>query len=78
MTVWVKHLNKAVNKVSSVIGMRPKGAIKLDTVPPGKTYPEETAMSKMDCIDTFIDLEYNIETKEDGQQTSFGVKIGID
>ena len=36
-TVWVKNLNKTVNKmnntVSSMIGMKPKDAIKLDTVP---------------------------------------------
>ena len=36
-TIWVKNLNKAVNKmnntVSSMIGMKPMDAIKLDTVP---------------------------------------------
>ena len=35
--IWVKNLNKIVNKVnntvSSMIGMKPKDAIKLDTVP---------------------------------------------
>ena len=30
------------NTVSSMIGMRPKDAIKLDTVPRDKTYPKET------------------------------------
>ena len=34
--IWVKNLNKIVNKmnntVSSMIGMKPKDAIKLDTV----------------------------------------------
>ena len=34
-TIWVKNLNKTVNKmnntVSSIIGMKPKDAIKLDT-----------------------------------------------
>ena len=43
-TIWVKNLNKTVNKmtntVSSMIGMKPKDAIKLDTVPLDKTYPE--------------------------------------
>ena len=42
-TIWVKNLNKTVNKmnntVSSMIGMKPKDAIKLDTVPLDKTYP---------------------------------------
>ena len=37
---WVKNLNKTMNKmnntVSSMIGMKPKGAIKLDTVSLGK------------------------------------------
>ena len=32
----------------------------------------------MDCKDTFINLVNNMETKKDGQQTSFGVKILID
>ena len=45
-TTWVKNLNKNVNKmnntVSSMIGMKPKDAIKLDTVSLEKTYPEET------------------------------------
>ena len=32
------------NAVSSMIGMKPKDAIKLDTVPLNKTYPEETVL----------------------------------
>ena len=32
------------NAVSSMIGMKPKDAIKLDTVPLNKTYPEETEL----------------------------------
>ena len=47
-TIWVKNLNKIVDKmnyrVSSMIDMKPKDAIKLDTVPLGKTYPEETVL----------------------------------
>ena len=47
-TIWVKNLNKIVNKmnntVSSMIGMKPKDAIKLDTVPLDKKYPEETVL----------------------------------
>ena len=35
-TIWVKNLQKVVNKmnntVSSMIGMKPKDAIKLDTI----------------------------------------------
>ena len=37
LTIWVKNLDKTVNKidntVSSMIDMKPKHAIKLDTVP---------------------------------------------
>ena len=47
-TVWVRNLNKIVNKmdntISSMIGMKPKDAIKLGTVPLDKTYPEETVL----------------------------------
>ena len=46
-TNWVKNLNKTVNKMnteSSMTGMRPKNAIKLDTVALDKTYPEETIL----------------------------------
>ena len=46
--IWVRNLNKAVNKmnntVSSMIGMKPKDTIKVDTVPLDKTYPEETVL----------------------------------
>ena len=49
-TIWVKNLNKIVNKmnntVSSMIGMKHKDAIKLDTMPLDKKYPEETALPK--------------------------------
>ena len=46
--IWVKNLNKIVNKmnntVSSMIGMKPKDAIKLDTIPLDKKYPEEIVL----------------------------------
>ena len=49
-TNWVKNLNKIVNKMnkakSSMIDMKPKDAIKLDTVPLDKTYPEENVPPK--------------------------------
>ena len=80
-TIWVKNLNKIVNKmnntVSSMIGMKPKDTIKLGTVPLDKTYPEETVLPK-DGLYRFINLVNNMEAKEDGQQTSFEVKIRID
>ena len=47
-TIWVKNLNKTVNKMnnteSSMTGMKPKDAIKLDAVPLSKTYPKETML----------------------------------
>ena len=47
-TIWVKNLNKIVNKMnntkSSMTGMKPKDAIKLDTIPLNKTYPKETVL----------------------------------
>ena len=46
--IWVKNLDPAIkrlnNTVSSMIGMKPKDAIKLDTVPLEKKYPEETVL----------------------------------
>ena len=49
-TIWVKNLNKIVNKknntISSMTGMKPKDVIKLDTVPLDKTYPKETVLPK--------------------------------
>ena len=46
--IWVKNLDPAVkrlnNTVPSTIGMKPKDAIKLDTVPLDKKYPEETVL----------------------------------
>ena len=60
-----------------MIGMKPKDAIKLDTVPLHKTYPKETVLPE-DGLYTFINLVNNMETKRDGKQTSFGEKIHID
>ena len=46
--IWVKNLNNIVNKMnntkSSMIGMKPKDAIKPDTVPLNKTYLKETIL----------------------------------
>ena len=47
-TIWIKNLNKTVNKlnntVSSMIGLKLKDVIKLDTVPLDKTYLKETVL----------------------------------
>ena len=65
------------NTVSSMIGMKPKDAIKLDTVPLDKTYPKETVLPE-DGLYRYLYQPNNIETTKDGQQTLFGVKIRID
>ena len=43
-TIWVRNLNKIVNMMNntklSMIDMKPKNAIKLDTAPLNKIYPE--------------------------------------
>ena len=45
---WVKNLSKLVKKINNtislMIGMNPKDAIRPDTVPGDKTYPEETVL----------------------------------
>ena len=49
-TISIKDLNNVANRknntVSSMIGMKPKDAIKLDTVPLDKKYPEKTILSE--------------------------------
>ena len=68
-TNWVRNSNKIVNKmnntISSMIGMKPKDAIKLDTVRPDKIYSEETILRE--------DGLY----KQDGPQTLSGVRKHI-
>ena len=48
--IWVKNLKNTVSKmnntVSSMIDMKPKDAIKPDTIPLNKTYPTETVLPK--------------------------------
>ena len=47
-TIWVKNLNEIVKKMnntkSSIIDMKPKDAINLDTVQVDKTHAEETIL----------------------------------
>ena len=81
-TIWVKNLNKIVNKMnntkSSMIDMKPKDAIKLDAFHWTKHIQKKSYCLKMDCIDTFISLVNNMGTKKDKKQTLSGVKIRID
>ena len=39
-------MNKMNNTVSSMIGTKPKGAMKLDNAPLDNTYPKETILPK--------------------------------
>ena len=47
-TIWVKNLNSIANKMNntkpSMTDIKPKDAIKLDTVQLDKTYPEESVV----------------------------------
>ena len=47
-SIWIKNLNKTVNKMNNTVllmtDMKPKDAIKLDTVPLDKTYPKKTIL----------------------------------
>ena len=65
-TIWVKNMNKVVNKMintaSSRNGMKPKDAIEIDTVPLDKKYLEETVLPKV----LYISLVKNMEIKKDG------------
>ena len=51
-TIWVKKLNRVVNKMkntkSLMIDIKPKDAVKLDTVKLGKTYLEENVLPEDD------------------------------
>ena len=52
LTIWDKKLGHTVknmnNEKSSMIDMKPKYAIQLDTVPLDKKYPEETVLPEDD------------------------------
>ena len=81
-TIWVKNLNKIVNKmnntVSSMIGMKPKDAIKLDTIPLDKTYPEETALPEDGLYRYLYQPGEQHGDQKDEPQTLSGVNIRID
>ena len=80
-TIWVRNLNKIVNKInntiSSMIGMKPKDTIKLGTVPLDKTYPEEAVLPEHGRYRYLYQPGENTEIKKDEPQTLSGVKIRI-
>ena len=61
-----------------MIGMKPKDAVKLDTVPLDKTYPEETALPEDGLYRSLYQTGEQHTDKKDWQQTLSGVKIRID
>ena len=64
-TIWVKNLNKIINKMNNTESLM----IGMKPKDPIKLDTDPP---------TFINLVNNIETKKDGQQTLFGIKIRID
>ena len=81
-TIWVKNLkiflNKMNNTVSSMPNMKPKDAIKLDTVPLDKNSPEETVLPEDDLYRYLYQPgQQHRDKKKNGPQTLYGVKIGI-
>ena len=74
-TIQVKNLkvivNKANNTKSSMIRMKPKIVIKIDTVKLNKTYPDKMVLPKDDIC---INLLSSMETKKDGLQTGSNCK----
>ena len=79
-TIWVKNLNSAVKKMShttsSMICMKPKDEIKTP-FHRTKHIQKKRYYLNMAYTDIFINLGNNMEIKNDGQQTLFGVKIRI-
>ena len=82
-TIWIKNLNKIANKMNNTksltTGMKPKDAIKLDTISLNNTYPGETVLPE-DGLYRYLyqPAEQHGDQKKDRQQTPAGVKIRID
>ena len=81
-TIWVKNLNKIVNKMNNkkslMIDMMPKDAIKLDIVPLDKTYPEETELLEAGLYRYLYQPGEQHRDKKDGQQILSGLEIRIE
>ena len=81
-TILVKNLNKTMNKLnnrkSSMVGMKPKDAIKLDVVPLDKKYPEEIVLLEDRLYRYLYQPDEQHGDQKDRQQTLFGVKIRIE
>ena len=73
-TIWVNNLHKIVNKMnntkSSMIDLKLKDAIKVDTVPLDKIYPEESVLPKDGSYRyLYQPSKQHGDQKRDGQQT---------
>ena len=80
--IWVKNLDPAVNRlnntVSLMISMKPKDAIKLDTVSLDKKHPEETVLPEDGLYRCLYQPGEQYGDQKDEQQILFGVKMRID
>ena len=64
------------NTKSSIIGMKPKDAIKLDTVPLDKKYPEETVLPE-DGLYRYLYHPGKQHGNQEGPRTLSAAKIRI-
>ena len=61
-----------------MVGTKPKNAIKLDTVPLNKTYPEETVLPEDGLYRYLYQPDEQRGDQKERQQISFGATIRID
>ena len=72
------NVKRLSNPVSSMIGMKPKDAIKLENVPLDKKYQEETILSK-DGLYRYLHQPGEQHGDQKRRATAlFGVKVSID
>ena len=82
LKIWIKNLNKIVNKVNhtklSMIDMKPKDETKLGTLLLDKCIKRKLSYMKMGYIYIHMNLAKNMEIKKDGPRILSGVKMLID
>ena len=66
------------NAVLSMIGMKPKDAIKLDTIPLNKTYPKETVLLEYGLYRYFYQLGNQLRDQKRRATDLIWSKIRID
>ena len=77
-TIWIENLNRIVNKMNNakslMVDMKPKHAIKLDTVQLVTTYPEENILSE-DGLYRYLCQPGEQHGEQKRRPADFGVKI---